>query len=65
MQRGTLVTELKIPLDVLTEDEAYALGQMCKRMRWEDFNKLSSNRSEHDATDSATSNSDAHTPKRI
>jgi hypothetical protein len=37
------MTKLKILLDDLTEDEAYALAQMCKRITWDDFKKLSAN----------------------
>jgi hypothetical protein len=46
--------KLKIVLDDLTEDEAWALAQMCKRMIWDDFKRLSANRSEHDDMDCAT-----------
>jgi len=31
------MTKVKIVFDDLTEDEAYALAQMCKRMIWDDF----------------------------
>jgi hypothetical protein len=40
-------------LDDLTNDEAYALAQMCKRLIWEDFQKLSANAAERDAMDLA------------
>jgi hypothetical protein len=39
---------------LLTEDEAYALAQMCKRITWDDFKKLSANQSELHAMDLAT-----------
>jgi hypothetical protein len=45
---------LRIMIDDLTEDEAWALAQMCKRMIWDDFDKLSANRAEHDDMDRAT-----------
>jgi hypothetical protein len=45
---------IKLSLDDLTEDEAWALAQMCKRMIWDDFENLSASRSEHDAMDRAT-----------
>jgi hypothetical protein len=47
------MTKLKILLDGLTEDEAYALANMCKRMTWGDFKKLSANQSELHAMDLA------------
>jgi hypothetical protein len=48
------MTKLKIVLDDLTDDEAYALAQMAKRMIWDDFKRLSSGRAERDEMDSAT-----------
>jgi hypothetical protein len=45
---------IKLMLEDLTEDEAWALAQMCKRMIWDDFRRLSASRSERDAMDSAT-----------
>jgi hypothetical protein len=38
----------------LTVDEAYALALICKRMIWDDFAKLSANRSDHEDVDRAT-----------
>jgi hypothetical protein len=38
----------------LTDDEAYALAQMCKRMIWDDFKRLSAGNAERDAMDGAT-----------
>jgi hypothetical protein len=48
------MTKVKIVLDDLTEDEAYALANMYKRMTWDDFKKLSANQSELHAMDLAT-----------
>jgi hypothetical protein len=48
------MTKLKIILDELSEDEACALAQMCKRLIWNDFDRLSANASERAAMDSAT-----------
>jgi hypothetical protein len=45
---------IRIVLDDLTDDEACALAQMCKRLIWDDFHKLSANASERDAMDLAT-----------
>jgi hypothetical protein len=33
--------KLKIVLDELTDDEAWAVAQMCKGMIWDDFRRLS------------------------
>jgi hypothetical protein len=35
------MTKTKIILDDLTDNEAWALAQMCKRMIWDDFRRLS------------------------
>jgi hypothetical protein len=43
------MTKTKIVLDDLTDDEAWALAQMCKRMIWDDFRRLSAGRAERDA----------------
>jgi hypothetical protein len=48
------MTKTKIVLDEFTDDEAYALAQMCKRIIWDDFKRLSANRPERDAMDAAT-----------
>jgi hypothetical protein len=48
------MTKTKILLDDLTEDEAYALAQMCKRMRWEHFKELSASQAELHVMDLAT-----------
>jgi hypothetical protein len=40
------MTKVKIVRDDLTDDEARALAQMCKRMVWDDFRPLSSGRAE-------------------
>jgi hypothetical protein len=48
------MTKLKILLDDLTDDEAYALAQMCKRLRWDHFKELSVGQSELHAMDLAT-----------
>jgi hypothetical protein len=48
------MTKVKIVLDDLTDAEAYALAEMCKRMIWNHFDRLSANASERDAMDSAT-----------
>jgi hypothetical protein len=48
------MTKLRIVLDELSEPEAYALAQMCKRMTWDDFKKLSANQAELNAMDLAT-----------
>jgi hypothetical protein len=48
------MTKTKINLDELTDDEAWALAQMCKRMIWDDFDRLSANESERENMDSAT-----------
>jgi hypothetical protein len=47
------MTKLKINLDNPTDDEALALAQMCKRMIWDDFRRLSANESEREAIDGA------------
>jgi hypothetical protein len=44
---------IRVALDHLTEDEAWALAQLCKRLLWDD--RLSANRLEHeDMLDRAT-----------
>jgi hypothetical protein len=48
------MTKVKIILDDLTDDEAWALAQLCKRLLWDDFKRLSANKSEHQDMDSAT-----------
>jgi hypothetical protein len=48
------MTKVKINLDELTDDEAWALAQLCKRMIWNDFDRLAANASERDDMDSAT-----------
>ena len=48
------MTKTKIILDDLTEAESYALANMCKRMIWDDFKRLSANQSELHAMDGAT-----------
>jgi hypothetical protein len=48
------MTKTKITLDDLTEDEAWALAQMCKRTIWDDFTRLSADLSERVDMDSAT-----------
>ena len=48
------MTKSKITLDDLTDDEAWALAQMTKRMIWDDFHRLSSGRAERDDMGSAT-----------
>ena len=45
---------MNITLHDLTDDEAYALAQLCKRATWEVFNKVSANRDECVAMDLAT-----------
>jgi hypothetical protein len=35
------MTKLKVVLDDLTDDEAWALAQPCRRMIYDDFKKLS------------------------
>jgi hypothetical protein len=42
------MTKLKVVLDELTDDEAWALAQPCRRMIYDDFKKLSAHRSEHE-----------------
>jgi hypothetical protein len=56
---------VKIELDELTEDEAWALAQLCKRLTWDEFRKLSANRCEHEDMDRATINSAAHSLKLV
>jgi hypothetical protein len=51
--RVAAMTKVKIILDELTEDEAWALAQMVKRMSWNDFGRLSANESERDDMDNA------------
>jgi hypothetical protein len=48
------MTKVKIILDDLTQDEAYALAQLCKLMIYDDFKQLSANASEHQDMDRAT-----------
>jgi hypothetical protein len=48
------MTKAKIVLDELTDDEAWALAQMAKRMIWHDFARLSANEAEREAMDNAT-----------
>jgi hypothetical protein len=38
------MTKVKIILDELTENEAWALAQMSKRITWNDFRSLSAGR---------------------
>ena len=47
------MTKTKILLDDLTDDEAWALAQLCKRMIWDDFKRLSANESERADMDAA------------
>jgi hypothetical protein len=47
------MTKVKIVLDDLTDDEAYALAQMVKRMTWDHFKRLSANESERENMDAA------------
>jgi hypothetical protein len=49
-----MTTKLEVTTHELLRDEAYALAEMCKRMTWDDFKKLSVDRFEHDAMDRAT-----------
>jgi hypothetical protein len=48
------MTKLRVLLDDLTDDEAWALAQMCKRMIWDDFRRLSAGQAELHAMDLAT-----------
>jgi hypothetical protein len=48
------MTKTKILLDDLTDDGAWALGQLCKRLLRDDFKRLSANASEHQDMDRAT-----------
>jgi hypothetical protein len=48
------MTKVKIILDDLTRDEAYALAQMVKRLTWDHFRRLSAGESEREDIDSAT-----------
>jgi hypothetical protein len=48
------MTKVKTVLDDLTDDEACVLAQMCKRMIWDDFRRLSAGRADRDDMDSAT-----------
>jgi hypothetical protein len=48
------MAKVKIALDDLSEDEAYALAQMAKRMIWDDFRRLSTDVSERESMDNAT-----------
>lgn len=48
------MTKTKIALDDLSEDELWALAQMCKRLLWEHFKQLSANHAEHQDMDRAT-----------
>jgi hypothetical protein len=47
------MTKVKIILEDLTDDEAWG-AQLCKRLLWDDFKRLSANRSEHVDMDRAT-----------
>ena len=40
------MTKVKISLDDLTDAAAWALAQLCKRLLWDDFDRLSANKSE-------------------
>jgi hypothetical protein len=57
------MTRLKIILDDLTDDEADALAQMCRRMIWNDFDRLSANAAERDAI-TPRSNCGGRLPRR-
>jgi hypothetical protein len=48
------MTMSKLVVDDLTEDEAWALAQTCKRLLWDDFKRLSASQSEHHDMDRAT-----------
>jgi hypothetical protein len=48
------MTKTKIILDDLTDDEAWALAQMAKRLIRDDFRRLSAGRVEREDMDSAT-----------
>ena len=48
------MSRLKIVLDELTEDEAWALAQLCQRLTCDEFRKLCANRCEHEDMDRAT-----------
>ena len=48
------MTKTKIILDDIADDEAWALAQMCKRMIWDDFKRLSIEMSERNDMDGAT-----------
>jgi hypothetical protein len=48
------MTKAQIVLDGLSDDDARALAQMCKRMIWDDFHQLSAGRVERDDMDSVT-----------
>jgi hypothetical protein len=48
------MTVVKVVLNDLTDDEAWALAQLCKRLIFEDFKRLSVNRAEHEDMDRAT-----------
>jgi len=48
------MTKTEIILDDLTDDEARALAQMCKRLRWDHFKDVAANQTELNAMDGAT-----------
>ena len=50
---GSPMTKNAIILDDLSDDEAWALAQMCKRMILDDFNRLAANVDEANAMDHA------------
>jgi hypothetical protein len=54
-RKGPTVQASERSLALLTAyDEAYALAQLCKRLLWYDFRRLSANASEHEDMDGAT-----------
>jgi hypothetical protein len=48
------MTKAQIVFDGLSDDDARALPQMCKRMIWDDVRRLSAGRVERDDMDSVT-----------
>jgi hypothetical protein len=47
------MTKVKILVDDLTENEVWALAQMCKLMTWDEFRRLSADRAEREVMDLA------------
>jgi hypothetical protein len=53
------MTKVKISLDDLTDAKAYALAEMCKRMIWDNFRRLSAGTAERDAMNAPSSRQSA------